>query len=124
MKSGTPTSCLLLVVFGLGWLAAGCASTNILAVQQAGYPQDKVDAPGLFAENCATCHGQDGRARTFHGWFLNAQDFTELTWQASEAEIIHAINTGPGLMPAFRKKLSVAEIGALAAYVHSFKPGL
>jgi mono/diheme cytochrome c family protein len=119
MKSETAIS--VMVVFGLAWLVAGCASTNTLAVQEAGYPQDKVDARALFAENCATCHGQDGRARTFHGWLLGAQDFTDLTWQASDADVIHAINTGPGMMPSFKNKLSAAEIGALAAYVRTFK---
>jgi mono/diheme cytochrome c family protein len=124
MKNGTATSCLMLIVLGLDWLVAGCASTHTLAVQEAGYPQDKVDARGLFAENCATCHGQDGRARTFHGWLVGAQNFTDARWQTntSDAEIVKAINTGPWVMPAFQKKLSVAEIGALAAYVRTFKP--
>lgn len=35
--------------------------------------------------------------------------------------MIHAIKTGPRLMPAFQKKLSAAEIGAPAAYVRTFK---
>ncbi len=122
MKNGIVISWL--PVIGLAWLVSGCASTPSLAVQQAGYPQDKVDAPGLFVENCATCHGRDGRARTFHGWLLGAQNFTDARWQkdTSDAEIIHAINTGPHLMPAFQKKLSVSEIAALAAYVRTFKP--
>ncbi len=122
MKNGIVIAWL--PVIGLAWLVSGCASTSTLAVQQAGYPQDKVDARGLFAENCATCHGQDGRARTFHGWLVGAQNFTDARWQkdTTDAEIIHAINTGPHLMPAFQKKLSVSEIAALAAYARTFKP--
>jgi mono/diheme cytochrome c family protein len=124
MKHGIALSCLLLAVAGLSWLVAGCASTPTLATQQAGYPKDQVGAPGLFAENCATCHGRDGRARTFHGRLLGAQNFTDTRWQTntSDDEIIRAIQTGPKLMPAFRKKLSTAEIEALAAYVRTFKP--
>ncbi len=124
MKNGIALSCLLVAVSGLAWLVAGCASTPTLAVQQAGYPKDQVDAPGLFADNCATCHGHDGRARTFHGRFLGAQNFTDARWQknTSDDEIIRAIKTGPKLMPAFQKKLSAAEIEALAAYVRTFKP--
>jgi len=55
---------------------------------------------------------------------VGAQNFTDTQWQsdASDAEIVHAIKTGPGLMPAFKKKLSAAEIEALAAYVRTFKP--
>jgi mono/diheme cytochrome c family protein len=48
---------------------------------------------------------------------------TDNIWQAetSDAEILHAIKTGPGVMPAFGKKLSGTEIQALAIYVRSFK---
>jgi mono/diheme cytochrome c family protein len=38
----------------------------------------------------------------------------------ADAEIIHAIKTGPRSMPAFEGKLSEAEIEALAAYVKTF----
>lgn len=114
----------LTVAAGLAWLTAGCASTNTLAKQQAALPKDQVDARGLFAENCAVCHGKDGRARTFHGWLVDAQNLTDARWQtdATDGEIIHAIQTGPSFMPAFKKKLSPAEIEALAAYVRTFKP--
>jgi mono/diheme cytochrome c family protein len=124
MKNGIALSCLLIAFAGLSLLVAGCASSSTLAAQQAGYPKDKVDAPGLFTENCATCHGRDGRARTFHGRLLGAQNFTDARWQTntSDDEIIRAIKTGPKLMPAFQKKLSTAEIEALAAYVRTFKP--
>jgi mono/diheme cytochrome c family protein len=108
----------------LAGLASGCASTHTMALQQAEYPKEKVDARGLFAENCATCHGQNGRARTFHGWLLGAQNFTDAQWQTNtpDAEIVHAIKTGPGFMPGFEKKLSPAEVESLAAFVRTFKP--
>ena len=114
----------MLVVAGCAWFACGCASTHTLALQQADLPKEKVDARGLFVENCSTCHGQNGRGRTFHGWLVGAQNFTDAQWQTdtSDAEIIHAIKTGPWLMPAFQKKLSATEIEALAAFVRTFKP--
>lgn len=91
---------------------------------EAGYPADKVNARGLYVESCATCHGKDGRAKTFHGWLVHAQNFTSPDWQttASEQEIVHAIKIGPRAMPAFENKLSEAEIKALAAYVQTFEP--
>ena len=113
---------LLTISFGLAWLVSGCASTHTLTMQQAGLPKEQVDAHGIFAENCATCHGQDGRAKTFHGRLVGAQNFTDAKWQVTESEIIRAIKTGPGAMPAFSKKLSEPEIAALAAYVGTFKP--
>jgi mono/diheme cytochrome c family protein len=113
----------VMVAAGTAWLVSGCASTNSLAKQEANYPKDKVDARGLFVENCTTCHGKDGRAKTFHGWLLGAQNLTDPKFQAeiSDPEIIHAIKTGPKAMPAFGKKLSESEIEALAAYVRTLK---
>ena len=103
-------------------IAAGCSSTGKLAQEQAGYPREKVDARGLYAENCARCHGEDGRAKGFHGRIVGAQDFTDAQWHkdTSNDEIIHAIKTGPKKMPAFEGKLSEPEIEALAAYVQTF----
>jgi len=105
-------------------LACGCTSMKPLALQQAALPKDQVDARGLYTENCATCHGQDGRGETFHGWLVGAQNFTATKWQTdtTEAEIVKAIKTGPWVMPVFEKKLSAAEIEALADYVRAFKP--
>lgn len=83
-----------------------------------------MDAQGLFQENCVTCHGSNGRAHTFHGRIVGAQNLTDSNWQAetSDEQIINAIKTGPSVMPAFGRRLSEPEIDALAAYVRHFKP--
>jgi mono/diheme cytochrome c family protein len=124
MKGRIIIPCLLIIIPGI-LLISGCASTSPLAAQQADYPEDKVDARGLFVENCAVCHGKNGRAHTFHGWLVGAQNLTDPKWQGdtTDEEIIHAIKTGPSVMPAFGKKLSPSEIQALATYVRTFKPG-
>ena len=124
LKSKIAVLCLLIVVSGLVFLISGCASTRPLAAQQANYPTDKVDAHGLFVENCAVCHGENGRAHTFHGWLVGAQNLTDAKFQSdtTDEEIIKAIKTGPSVMPAFGKKLSPSEIDALAKYVRTFKP--
>jgi mono/diheme cytochrome c family protein len=124
MKGKIATLCLLILISGLQFLITGCASPGPLAVKQASFPADKVDARGLFVENCVICHGQNGRAHTFHGRLFAAQNLTDAKWQANTAddEIIYAIKTGPREMPAFEKKLSPAEIDALATYVRTFKP--
>jgi len=122
VESKIAGACLLGLIPGLAFLASGCASTGPLAAQQANYPPDKVNARGLFLENCATCHGQNGNAQTFHGWLVGAQNLTDPNWQGmtSDEDIVKAIKTGPGVMPAFEKKLSAAEIEALVAYVRTF----
>src|ERR1035441_1574740 len=112
---------LIPVILVLGF---GCQSKPPLAVQQAGYPKDKVDARALFSESCAKCHGADGRAKTFRERLLQAQNFTDPNWQAAstDQELSTVIKTGPKAMPAFEKKLSQSEIEALVAYVRAFGP--
>jgi len=124
MKNKLIPACLLMAASGTFFLISGCSSPKPLTAEQANYPVAQIDAHGLFAENCATCHGYDGRAHTFHGLIVGAQNFTELEWQVSttDQQVIHAIKTGPGVMPAFEKKLSPSEIEALAKYVRTFRP--
>jgi mono/diheme cytochrome c family protein len=124
MKNKNAILIFSIALSGFSSLISGCSSVGPMAKQQEALPKEKVDASALYAESCATCHGKDGRAGTFHGWLVGAQNFTDPTWQtnSSDDEIIHAIKTGPKAMPAFEKKLSRPEIEALAAYVRAFKP--
>ena len=123
MKANAAALCLLLLSPGFLLFFSGCASQGPLTVQDANLPPDKVDARGLFLENCTVCHGKNGRAHTFHGWLVGAQNLTRADFQdqTSDAQIIHAITTGPGVMPAFGKKLSQPEIEALARYVRTLR---
>jgi mono/diheme cytochrome c family protein len=124
MKNKILLACLLIVAPGLLLSIAGCDSTGPMTVQQANYPPDRIDASKLYNENCATCHGQDGRAQTFRGRLIGTQNLTDLKWQTNttDDQIISAIETGPKAMPAFEKELSSLEIHALTAYIRSFKP--
>lgn len=124
MNSKLIPACLLTAASGIFFLMSGCSSPKPLTAQEANYPVEQIDAHGLFTENCATCHGYNGKGHTFHGWIVGAQNFTDLAWQVgtTDQQIIHAIQTGPGVMPAFEKKLSPSEIGALAKYVRTFRP--
>ena len=114
-----------LVMAGLvSTLLSGCGSTDTLAKQQANLPREQVDARGIYVENCAKCHGDDGRAKTFHGKMVHAQDFTDPGFKANATndKIIHVITMGKEKMPAFDGKLSQGEIEALAGYVKTFPP--
>lgn len=103
-------------------LFAGCA-TRPLTREQKTYPVEKVDARGIFLENCATCHGKDGQAKTLHGRLVGAWNLTAAKFQnkTTNDEIREAIMTGPAAMPSFEKKLSSSEIEALVVYVRSLK---
>jgi mono/diheme cytochrome c family protein len=77
----------------------------------------------LYAKNCASCHGKDGRAKTLKGKLKHARDLTDPTWQGNvgEERIFNSIMNGKGKMPAYSKKLSEQEIDSLVTYVRALK---
>ena len=81
------------------------------------------DGTALFQKNCARCHGNDGRAKTFKAKFNHARDLTNPNWQASMSDehIFVSISKGKGKMPAFQRTLSGNEIAALVTYVRLLK---
>ena len=73
---------------------------------------------GLFAENCASCHGDAGKGTRENG----APDLTDTDWlYGGTVEILHEtiFNGREGLMPNWDTRLSAAQITALSVYVHS-----
>jgi len=73
---------------------------------------------GLFAENCASCHGDAGKGMRENG----APDLTDTDWlYGGTVATIHEtiFNGREGLMPNWNERLSAAQITALSVYVHS-----
>ncbi len=86
--------------------------------------QDARDAATLYRKHCATCHGKDGRAKTFKAKLNGARNLTDDAWQqdASDERLFNSIANGKGKkMPAFAKKFSESEINALVAFVRQLK---
>ena len=85
--------------------------------------QNELDAHVLWKKHCDTCHGKDGRAKTFKAKFNHARNLTDAKWQAeiSDERLFNSITNGKGKMPAWGKKLSEAQINALVAYVRKLK---
>jgi cytochrome c oxidase cbb3-type subunit III len=76
----------------------------------------------LFAEQCATCHGPDGKG----GRDFGAPNLTDAIWLygGSKAAIIESIRTGRGgVMPAWTGRLDPITLKSLAVYVHSLGGG-
>jgi cytochrome c oxidase cbb3-type subunit 3 len=76
----------------------------------------------IFAENCATCHGESGQGTRE----LGAPNLTDAIWlYGSDRDAIVASiwNGRGGIMPAWAGRLDDATIKALAVYVHSFGGG-
>ncbi len=82
-------------------------------------PQESPSGSRIFSENCAGCHGADGKG----GGEMKTPDFTNPAAQAAlpEGTVLKVIRNGkPGTaMPAWQGRLSEAEINAVASFVKS-----
>ena len=83
-------------------------------------------ASELYARNCASCHGTDGRAKTSKGKFSHARDLTDGKWHddVTDERIFNSIMNGRnvrGNMPAFSNKLNEQEVESLVSFVRKFK---
>jgi len=75
----------------------------------------------IYSQNCARCHGADGRAQTAKGRQVDAVDLTSSEWSPDEARDTRMVTKGKGSMPSFKSKLTPAEISAVVQYIRRFK---
>ncbi len=104
------------IIFTIGILSAAPLSVRA------------ADAKTNWANNCAQCHGPDGKANTKMGKTLSAKDLTDPKVQAAftDAKATQSIKdgvkqNGKTTMKAFGGKLTDDEIKALVAYVRTLK---
>jgi cytochrome c oxidase cbb3-type subunit 3 len=79
-------------------------------------------ATSLFADNCAACHGPEGKGNRSFG----APNLTDNEWLygADRENIQNQIwNGNGGVMPTWAGRLSPEEIKAVAVYVHNLGGG-
>ena len=85
-------------------------------------PKAVMRATKLFQENCAVCHGAEGKGNRS----LGAPNLTDNEWlYGSSRDDIHdqIWNGHGGVMPTWGGRLTPEEIKALAVYVHSLGGG-
>jgi cytochrome c6 len=88
-----------------------------------------VAAPALYADGaavykskCAMCHGPDGAGQTTMGKNMKLRDLRSADVQKqTDAELVKWIADGKGKMPAYKSKLTAAEIDALVAFIRTLK---
>jgi len=101
--------------------------TGVLA-QRSTTKSHAVDVAELFRNNCARCHGADGRADTPLGQTHNTPDLTDAGWWQKNAAIASSrslttiVRQGKGDMPAFGEKLKPNEISGLVKQMRKFRP--
>ncbi len=76
----------------------------------------------LFLDNCAPCHGEDGKGNID----LGAANLTTKVWLygPTKADIMHRVEVGGGgVMPAWGGRLDPTTIKALTVFVHTLGGG-
>ena len=78
-------------------------------------------APGtteIYKSKCTSCHGADGGGQTAVGKVMKVRDLRSPEVQKqSDADLQKFITDGKGKMPAYKEKLSIADISSLVAYI-------
>jgi mono/diheme cytochrome c family protein len=106
VRAACRASALLLAAF----LAAGCGKL---------FPH-RPQGEELYLQNCADCHGVDGRGNTVLEMGQPYADLTDDAWKngGDDGSIANSIREGSfGLMPGFQEKLTDQQIEALVAYL-------
>ena len=87
------------------------------------------EAPEIFAQKCAGCHGRDGKGQTTMGKKLSVKDFTDAKVQAAakdadwEKGITEGVKDAAGkvVMQPSKGKISPEDIKALVKVCRDFK---
>ena len=86
------------------------------------------DGKQVYADNCAKCHGEDGKAQTKQGKKLKIRDYSSAAVQAElkDDEMLKAIlegvtENGKERMKGYKDEISEDEAKSLVAFVRSLK---
>ena len=80
------------------------------------------DAAAIYKGKCAMCHGADGAGQTPTGKTMKLRDLRSADVQKqTDEQLAKWIADGKGKMPAYKTKLSAAEIDALVGFIRSLK---
>jgi len=81
------------------------------------------DAAEVYAKNCASCHGKDGKGDTMMGKKNKVKDYTDAKAQASftDAEALKVILEGKEKMKGYKDKITEAEAKEQVKYIRAFK---
>ena len=114
---------LIALLLCTGYVLSATRAALSSQVKKAGHKGQAARTESLYQQNCARCHGADGRGETNLGRLYNTPNLTDagLHAQFSNKELSAIIANGKGGMPAFKKTLTKAEIAALITYVRRFK---
>jgi mono/diheme cytochrome c family protein len=116
------TLIITLLLFA-GYMLSAARAARSPQSQKSGHKGAAAKAESLYQQNCARCHGADGRGETNVGKIYGTPNLTDAALHArfSNKALAAIITAGKDGMPSFKKSLSRTEINALVAYVRRFK---
>jgi len=80
------------------------------------------DGAAIYKAKCESCHGADGGGMTPMGKAMKLRDLSSAAVQKqSDAELTKVTADGKGKMPAYKTKMTDAEIAAVVAHIRSMK---
>ena len=97
------------------WLAVIALFSLVLALALP--PVAAADAAADYKAKCAGCHGADGSKSMMGAKPLSGSEVQGM----SDADLTSAITDGKGKMPAYKGKLSDAQIKDLVGYIRTLK---
>ncbi len=78
------------------------------------------DGAAIYKAKCASCHGADGSGQTPMGKSLKLRDLGSPEVQKqTDQELYNWTADGKGKMPAYKGKLTEAEINTLVAHIRA-----
>jgi len=100
------------------WLFALSFAILVL-VQTSAFAQSGADT---YKSKCAMCHGADGLAETPTGKMMKVPSFKSPdVVKASDSAMIDETKSGKGKMPAYKDKLTDAQIKDVVAYIRTLQ---
>ncbi len=76
----------------------------------------------LYKSKCAMCHGADGKGKTPMGPKTGVRDFNSpIVAKQTDAEMFTLTKEGKNKMPAYKGKLTDAQIKDLVKYIRTLK---
>ncbi len=80
------------------------------------------DGAAIYKAKCASCHAADGSGQTPMGKSMKVRDLRSAEVQKqSDAELRKITADGKAKMPAYKGKLSEAELTAVVAHMRTMK---
>jgi len=98
------------------------AAVILLAASIAGPAFAQAPGADTYKAKCAMCHGADGLAATGMGKSMNIKSFKDPSQvKATDAELIASTTDGKGKMPAYKGKLTDAQIKDVISFIRTLQ---